>query len=454
MNLMISVWDEARCPFTVGDYVDISTHGVIDGEEVYNNVDLSKTVIEWEETEILVSGGEVNSLYWHFKEVQVNVALFNGENKLVIDMIGAGGANIDYIEFDTSATVSGFDKTFYMESDADGAQNVSRWYVSKYPTDVAAGTITVEKEILGAMRKYTYGLPAIKDGQGNLTKGYYSKDLGGGKSAYAFKFKNKEIVLDVNKDVTATLKDYPTVKFANGTATLTKTMGSALSASDIMAFSDGREISHFNVYDKSGNKLGTATIGSWTFPDVDVTLEVAGYKRAGFTPLDPCGEQGSRKPQTNTSYGGLAAVLDNFSTTAAYSTMVKGSSDWFEEAGVTISYNGTMQQNVKFRVNTKVYDVLGKQIALGVQHEFAYNFENKGTNRIHLRLNQVNSGGYVESGDEGVIIDLAPGESTTVVVKISFALGGANNNALSLFTVLTDCVNMKLGMSMSVKLGK
>ena len=40
-----------------------------------------------------------------------------------------------------------------------------------------------------------------------------------------------------------------------------------------------------------------------------------------------------------------------------------------------------------------------------------------------------------------------------ILIKIKFAKGGANNNALTLFKALNDVNNMKPGMSMSCKLG-
>ena len=58
----------------------------------------------------------------------------------------------------------------------------------------------------------------------------------------------------------------------------------------------------------------------------------------------------------------------------------------------------------------------------------------------------------IEPNDEGVLIDLEPGESMQFVITMSFANGSANKNALSMFTVLSDCQNMKLGFAMSCKL--
>lgn len=448
-KLMISVWDDKRCPFTVGNYIAMTANGNVAGTAVSSKVDLSATVIEWEDTQILVSGGEVNDLYWHFKEVEIEVVVFAGENSLVIDMIGAGGANIDYIEFNTSATISGFDNTFYMESDADDAQNVSRWYVSQYPTETTEGVMTVEKTIGGALRKYTYGLPAFKDGEGNLTKGYTIKDLGEGRQGYAFKFKNGEKVLEVEKQVVITLRDYPTVKFADGTATKTLTRATVLTTADFAPFSDGRVVLAIKAYDADGDFIENGNIGTWAVPDQDVSIEVSSYGRPGYTVLTPGNEQSDNCPQARAEG---TSFDDNIFSAKTLQT-INGGENGFAQTGTDFTYNGTIPQGAIFRVNTKVYDVLGKKIAMGVQHSFVFNFENKGENAIHVRVNQINSGANVESGDAGIELNLAPGESVTVVINISFAKGSANNNALTLFTVLSECVNMKLGMSMSVKLG-
>ena len=87
-------------------------------------------------------------------------------------------------------------------------------------------------------------------------------------------------------------------------------------------------------------------------------------------------------------------------------------------------------------------------------HQWAYTFKNTGENTIYLRLNQVNSGATVEPNDAGVDLTLAPGEAKQFVITISFTKGSANKNALSLFTVLEDTVNLKMEMAMAVKLAK
>lgn len=445
-NLMISVWDENHCPFKVSDYIKMSNEGKFKNELSSYDVDLSKTTIAWEETQILVDGGDVNPLYWHFKEVELFTNIYEGANTLTISMIGAGGANLDYLEFDTSAKITGFDNNHYMEDENES----SRWYISSKPSDTSEGTITVEKMFDGVLRKYSYGLPAIKDADGKINPLYTEKDFGNGDIGYTFKVKNKTLEIRYNQNTTITLKDYPKVKFANGTATLTKPSGSILTYADFALCEGDRKVSRFNVFDGSNKNIGSAIPESFVIPDENISLEAVTYIRDGFTLLDPGSEQGDRCAQVRPE--GTSFLEDNFTNTATNNQIIKGGNDGYDETGVIMGYNGLIPDGGIFRVNT-VVNKSSKVITLNKEHQFAYNFENKGTSDIKLQVHQVNSGASTEDGDEGLLLELAPGESVSILIKIKFAKGGANNNALTLFKALSDVNNMKLGMSMSCKLG-
>ena len=358
-------------------------------------------------------------------------------------MIGAGGANIDYIELDSSATFTGFDNNHYND-------DTSRWYISTKPTDTTAGTITVEREFEGAMKKYSYGLPAIKDENGKVNSLYTEKNVDG-MPEYTFKVKNQTLKISYNSMTTITLKDYPKVKFANGTGTLTKPSGSTLSYADFALCEGDRKVSNFDVYAAGDKRIGSAIPDSYVIPDENISLKALTYIKDGFKLLDPGSEQTDRLPQRRAE--STAAFDDNlFTNTATNNQVIKGGENGFDETGVVFGYNGTLPKGGIFRVNTVVGSTA--VITLNKAHQWAYTFENKGTSNIDFRFNQVNSGANIEPNDEGVMIKLAPGESIQFTITMSFTLGSDNKNALSMFTVLSDCENMKLGFAMSCKLAK
>ena len=87
-----------------------------------------------------------------------------------------------------------------------------------------------------------------------------------------------------------------------------------------------------------------------------------------------------------------------------------------------------------------------------VENTFDYNFENLGTTAIHFRIYQVNS--KVVKEDEGVAVDLNPGESMNVIYKVTFNNGATNKNALLLVEVTQDMpTGFHFGISSAIKLG-
>ena len=440
LNIMISAWDEKRDPFVVGDYIEISNSGTFNNEKSEDRPDLSKLSFAYADAVALVGGGDVNDIYWRFKEVQTEICVYEGQNELVINMIGAGGANIDYIELDSSATFNGFDNNHYND-------DTSRWYISTKPTETTTGVITVEREIDGAMKKYSYGLPAIKDENGKVNS-LYTEKIVDGMPEYSFKVKNQTLKISYNSVTTITLKDYPKVKFANGTATLTKPSGSTLTYADFALCDDDRKVSNFDVFGADDKRIGSAIPDSYVIPDENISLKALTYIRDGFKLLDPGSEQSDRLPQRRAEG---AEFDDNlFTNSSTNNQVIKGGENGYDETGVVFGYNGTLPKGGIFRVNTVVGSTA--VITMGKPHQWAYTFENKGSSKINFRFNQVNSGAMIEPNDEGVLVDLEPGESMQFVITMSFANGSANKNALSIFTVLSDCQNMKLGFAMSCKL--
>ena len=439
LNLMISAHGKSTPTFDLSKYIRITNDGIVDNENVRYQVDLSEKSFTWEEAVPLVWGGDVNDEYWRFKNVEVEVGVYKGANSLTINMIGVGGANIDYIELDSSATFDGFDNTHYNDDD-------SRWFVETKPTDTETGVLTVEKYFGEALKQYSYGIPALKDESGNLNPLYKVEDYG-----YSFRVKNETLKIKIGAVSTITIDD-ENVKFANGRNKLTKDSGQLLTDVDL-SLVDGRKVTSFDVYDAVTNaRLGVAKVGSYVFPDDDVILRPRAFIMDGFTQLDPTGEQGTRKPQKRSEGTNFDETLFTSASTLGSIIVGKDVEGIYGEEGVQFGYTGTLPKGAIFRANTKVGDTA--VITMNKAHQWAYTFKNTGENTIYLRLNQVNSGATVEPNDAGVDLTLAPGEAKQFVITISFTKGSANKNALSLFTVLEDTVNLKMEMAMAVKLAK
>ena len=430
------------------------------GDVIYSYADLDEISIPREETTILVSGGNANSTYFHFYVIEFEAAIYEGDTQIIFEFNGGKGCNLDYIEIDTSANISGWDDEFYTDGDTANPENGTMWYISEQPTDTAEGTFTATKYIDGAYRSYSYGLPALKDDEGNLTEGYTSSVVGG-KTQYSFDFKNDVYTFVPGEAVqtTATLHENSLAKFAGGKTTLTKAVGEVVQASDFEEV-NGRAASGIRVYSDKGALLETSLAGTFTMPAYPVTIEVVTFELPdGYTLYDCGNEQSTRLPQP--VYGGADKTLMTHS--AAFDTMVKGTNPEDAMLGSVFTYAGKISPtgfdadgvmaDTQFRFNT-VMSSDSAVVVLNKEHSFIYNIENLGTSALHLRLNQVNSGNSVEDDDEGVDIDLEPGDSMTITINISFKKGSANKNALALFTVTQEMPSMKFGLAMAAKLAQ
>ena len=471
VTALISTHDDKTDPYVPASNFRVRSEGTdASGDGIYSYADLSGIELPRAESVELVSGGDVDSQYFHFAELEFDAAIYEGETSIIFEYSGGGkGCNVDYIEIDTSANISGWDDTFYMDGDTAESEDgtTSEWVVTQAPTDDDAGTFTAIKYIADGYHEYNYGLPALKDEEGNLTEGYTAEADG----KYSFEFKRGKVtfVPGQTPEVTATLGENSLAGFAGDVQSLSRHMGDILSADDFAVPADkpDRVIGTVRVYDTAGHYVGTAEPGVWTFPAYDVVLEVASLTRVGYTQYDCGNEQSNRLPQP--VYGG--AIKANFTYSAAFGTLIHGSEAGDEMYGSVLSYAGTLtprgaplptedepepaEADTQFRMATHIGATdSDKPVVLGKTHSFVYNFENFGESRIYLRLNQVNASNTVEDGDAGVVINLDPGESVTVQIDIEFANGSANRNVMALFTVLDDITDMKLGIAFAAKIAK
>ena len=412
----------------------------------------SKVVVKNAATSINLRTGATNGS----QEVTYSLADIPAEN-LMVDADNDG----------TKEAYKWLSMSYILVADESEDGTTSEWVVTQAPTDDDAGTFTAIKYIADGYHEYNYGLPALKDEEGNLTEGYTAEADG----KYSFEFKRGKVtfVPGQTPEVTATLGENSLAGFAGDVQSLSRHMGDVLSADDFAVPADkpDRVIGTVRVYDTAGHYVGTAEPGVWTFPAYDVVLEVASLTRVGYTQYDCGNEQSNRLPQP--VYGG--AIKANFTYSAAFGTLIHGSEAGDEMYGSVLSYAGTLtprgaplptedepepaEADTQFRMATHIGATdSDKPVVLGKTHSFVYNFENFGESRIYLRLNQVNASNTVEDGDAGVVIDLDPGESVTVQIDIEFANGSANRNVMALFTVLDDITDMKLGIAFAAKIAK
>ncbi len=468
VKALISTHDSKTDPYVPDSNFKVRSEGENDkGEELYSYADLSELSIPRSESTELVSGGEVNSEYFYFAEIEFYAAIYKGETSIKFEFNGSGkGCNLDYIEIDTSAEISGFDNDYYQDGDKASSLDgkTSEWYVSKTPTDTEEGTFSAQKYIAGEWHTYDYGLPALLDEEGNLVNGY-TKEADG---SYSFEFKKDKVTFTPGQNLssTITISDDSLVKFTGGATSITKEVGQPIEASDFDLPSD-KDLGVIYAYDKYGHDLGSISLSSWTVPTYGITLAVRSLIPAGYTQYNACDEQSNRLP--NPVYGG--AIKSNFSISSSYDTYIHGSEADEGLFGSVISYNGILtprgvplptennpnpeEADTQFRVTTHIgKDTNDKPIVLNKEHSFIYYLENFGSTRMHLRLNVVNSGNSIEPNDEGFDVDLEPGESLTATINISFTLGSSNRNTMALFTVLEDVENMRLGIALIAKLGK
>lgn len=467
VKALISTHDKKTDPYVPGSNFKVKSEGKNEkGEELYSYADLSEISIPRSESKELVSGGEVNSDYFYFAEIEFYAAIYKGDTTIKFEFDGGGkGCNLDYIEIETSAEITGFDNDYYQDGDKvtslDG--KTSEWYVSQAPTETEAGTFTAQKYIEGEWHTYTYGLPALLDEEGDLVEGYTK----GNDGSYSFDFKNDKVTFTPGEALTSTLtiSDDSIVKFAGGATSIKKEVGKPIELTDF-ELPDGKGIGVIVAYDQLGHDLGAITLSSWTVPSYGVTLEVRTLIPEGYTQYNAGDEQFSRLP--NPVYGG--AIKANFSISSSYDTFIHGTDADEGLYGSVVSYNGTLnprgiplptdsnpnptEADTQFRLATHIgKSDDDKPIVLNKEHSFIYYLENFGDTRMHLRLNVVNASNSIEPDDPGVDIDLDPGEAITAVVNIKFTLGSSNRNTMALFTVLEDIENMKLGIAFIAKLG-
>ena len=136
--------------------------------------------------------------------------------------------------------------------------------------------------------------------------------------------------------------------------------------------------------------------------------------------------------------------------------IVEGGAGGFAEEGMVLEYSGNVPAGEGWRCDSVING--GENpitLKVGSTYDYSFNFRNMGDYDLSFTIYIINSAQDTSSCSNNVMtVDLAPGESTTVIMEDVLYVGGAtNNNMLMRFVSAEDMTNgFKLGVAMSVKL--
>ncbi|HIW04122.1 MAG TPA: hypothetical protein H9692_05300 [Firmicutes bacterium] len=136
--------------------------------------------------------------------------------------------------------------------------------------------------------------------------------------------------------------------------------------------------------------------------------------------------------------------------------IVEGGAGGFAEEGMVLEYSGNVPAGEGWRCDSVING--GENpitLKVGSTYDYSFNFRNMGDYDLSFTIYIINSAQDTSSCSNNVItVDLAPGESTTVIMEdVLYKSGSTNNNMLMRFVSAEDMTNgFKLGVAMSVKL--
>lgn len=215
-----------------------------------------------------------------------------------------------------------------------------------------------------------------------------------------------------------------------------------------------RDIAGMYTIDETGNKT-EFDINGFVMPNNDVTVFPYFGCEEGYTSLsigsgannmyNTDGLNGSKTGDQVSSF-----YVDN-TITINKNTLVEGGESGYEEKGIDVNVANAITAGSGLRFDTK-YSVSSGN------YTFRYNFENKGTSKISLKVYQINASSEYKNGNMAMtntdrtpgIIELEAGES--MEMEITFNQANSNNNVMTYFVSASDMpTGMTLAFSMSVK---
>ena len=136
--------------------------------------------------------------------------------------------------------------------------------------------------------------------------------------------------------------------------------------------------------------------------------------------------------------------------------IVEGGAGGFAEEGMVLEYSGNVPAGEGWRCDSVING--GENpitLKVGSTYDYSFNFRNMGDYDLSFTIYIINSAQDTSScSNNEMTVDLAPGESTTVIMEdVLYKGGSTNNNMLMRFVSAEDMTNgFKLGVAMSVKL--
>ena len=247
---------------------------------------------------------------------------------------------------------------------------------------------------------------------------------------------------DPNKMVTLRMDERSPVTFAGGERSVSVKYNTVLSAEDfeLTGVAEGRELQGLSDLNAKGEYNFARDLETFRVPYDDTTILPYFSAPVGYEQLNV----GSTRTFNFDSIKS-GSFKKNGTIKHSANVIVAGGEGSYPELGVAITETSRIEFDSAFRTDT-AYPVTGDTV-----YAFKYNFENMGTETIHLNAYQINGSGEHTSSYKNryrINIDLEPGESMSA--DYQFKPGGnGNNNALTYVVSNDDMDNMILGMSMS-----
>lgn len=251
---------------------------------------------------------------------------------------------------------------------------------------------------------------------------------------------------DENIKVTITIDSSSPVKFKDGSKTLLAKPGDKLTIEDfdLNDVVDGRTLMGLASLNNDGTIKNVLNLDSFAVPRTDITIIPFFSSLEGYTDLDI----GSGWNYGFNPDGVPGSFVENGTIKYEHDALINAGDGYFEK-GAIFRETSPIDIGSGLRLDTK-----SSLITETAVYEFIFNFENKGTEDIHLDGYQISSSSeYKNSSKEyenryRMDIDLAPGECKTYVAQYQL---GKNGNALTYFVADRSMDSMVLGVSMSMK---
>ncbi len=261
--------------------------------------------------------------------------------------------------------------------------------------------------------------------------------------------------VDPNTKFTVSIAGAGPVSFTDGSKVKEFSAGETLTKSnfDLSKLGDARAFKGFVLVNEDGSTGSAVDLDSSI--RVMQNLTVAPYfdVESGFTAMS-LGSGKNTKYNTDQVPGDFTAHTEEEGVVSIKSNqVVQGGENGYGELGTLIKDSKLIRAGSAIRFDTKYDSALTADTVV----EFAYNFENKGKDPIHVSVYNISasaeykkaSGYYAYESRYRIDVDLEPGESMSA--KAQYLLG-ANGNALTYIVYDRDANTTELGVSLSYKI--